>query len=725
MSSRPVQRNFQQSQSVAQDFFSQQNRQKLSGVLSQDFQQRQQLSQRQLDRLGKTLDHYMQEVYQYEGEKPISYLNRAVVGATASDFSKYLQRQDSIKVQQQSPEKTITSQQSPFAQQTVNGFLTNSPSENTNNLPREDGLFQDVGRRYELLQQQRNDQKEQPPSVPDFRVPLDREQPAALSLFDMAKKVREQEAAAVAAVATQLQSQLQPQPQSQLQLQPQQPRSLSQYLERLQPTPAQPVIPQTQSTPPQQSLPIRPDGREIYQVSFSSAAELQMPTNEGGGGATLIQPRADLGIADSNPTIAAPSFQVFQPQSQQSSGQNIVTPTEADMVYRENESNLVIYSYDRNWLVNTTENRYNFTVNFDPGNLSTSTYHYNTSIQKKLKNIVRLQLIKAILPVESLENLVISDVSAQSTNLFGVTVDTSFQVSALNYPYVVLNIQEYDGNNYGTDNYQDRSFGTMHYERQWQADTTHASQPIPTNQPIQCQDSRGYVLMVPRYLDCQRVFAPTPLSTLQRLTINLQNPIGNTLSILPDTFDISGFYPNTSTTFSISNNSASGSAAGTASTQMGFIFIQTTKYFPRSAINIGDRIVIGGINYTDSALSTNPGLQDFTNWVNQKDGHLVCNVGFVNAAGTVYSDGYNQLGYCNFIIINGRYADPSTGAVASQPFIGTSGVGLTGANLQSNNANFVSGPKRLINLNRQTNLVFRVITREKDGQGQLRPNNLF
>lgn len=717
MSSRPVQRNLQQ-QSAAQDFFSQQNRQKLTGVLTQDFQQRQQLSQRQMDRLGKTLDHYMREVYQFEGEKPLNYLNRAVVGATATDFAKYLQRQDVVKTQQQTPEQTITSQQSPFSQQQINGLLTNSPSENTRKIPQEDGLFQDISRRYELLQQQRNDQKEQPPAIPDFRVPLDREQPAAISLFEQARKAREQEAATAAAMAvTTAASQTQPSIQSQ------QPRSLAQYLERLQPIPAQAVIPQPESASVNQPLPIRPDGREIYQANFSSTAELQIPTNEGGSGFTLIQPRSDLGIAETNPTISAPSFQEFKPQ--QPSGQNVVTPNDQDMVYRENESNLVIYSYDRNWLVNTTENRYNFTVNFDPGNLSSSTYHYNTSIQKKLKNIVRLQLIKAILPVESLENLVISDISAQSSNLFGSTVDTSFQVSALNYPYVVLNIQEYDGNNYGTDNYQDRSFGTIHYERQWQSDNAHATIPIPTNQPIQCQDSRGYVLMVPRYLDCQRVFTPTPLSTLQRLTINIQNPIGNTLSVLPDTFDISGFFPNTSTTFSISTNSASGSAAGTASTQMGFIFIQTTKYFPRSAINIGDRIVVGGINYTDAALTANPGLQDFANWINQTDGHLVCNVGFVNSSGTTYLDGYNQLGYCNFIIINGRYADPTTGAVSALPFTGTSGTGLTGANLQGNNSNFAPGPKRLINLNRQTNLVFRVITREKDGQGQLRPNNLF
>ena len=100
-------------------------------------------------------------------------------------------------------------------------------------------------------------------------------------------------------------------------------------------------------------------------------------------------------------------------------------------------------------------------------------------------------------------------------------------------------------------------------------------------------------------------------------------------------------------------------------------------------------------------------------------------MGFVNSSGTTYLDGYNQLGYCNFIIINGRYADPTTGAVSALPFTGTSGTGLTGANLQGNNSNLAPGPKRLINLNRQTNLVFRVITREKDGQGQLRPNNLF
>ena len=36
------------------------------------------------------------------------------------------------------------------------------------------------------------------------------------------------------------------------------------------------------------------------------------------------------------------------------------------LAYKENEYNLHVYSADRDWLTNKNQNRYNFTVNFDP-----------------------------------------------------------------------------------------------------------------------------------------------------------------------------------------------------------------------------------------------------------------------------------------------------------------------------------------------------------------------
>jgi hypothetical protein len=48
--------------------------------------------------------------------------------------------------------------------------------------------------------------------------------------------------------------------------------------------------------------------------------------------------------------------------------QDAVQREDACLNYKENEFNLFCYSADRNWVVNTGENRYNFSVTFNAGN---------------------------------------------------------------------------------------------------------------------------------------------------------------------------------------------------------------------------------------------------------------------------------------------------------------------------------------------------------------------
>ena len=731
-----------QDESVQTNFFSQQNRARLMDVLSQDFQRRnpQSLGQKQYERLNKTLDHYMQEVYNYEGPKPVAYLNKAVVGATAQDFDKYLSRQDITASSSQTPQQTILTQPPPGQSlQMPQGLLSNKPAYAPPPAVAVSSsgqdLYEDTGRRYELMQQQRNEGRQQPPPAPDFRVPLkeDTAAPAPGYLFEQARKSREQEIAAQAVQAAQMRPQQQGPSQPLLPSTLPQPQMTQQTLDRMIPMPAPSAVPPALAgqIALQSQLPVRPDGRELYttpagQLLVGTSPLYQVPQQEGGSGYTPVQPRGYLGLAEANPTVVAPSYVAPSPPSvfPTTSGQDIVTRDDPVMVYKEHESNLIIYSYDRDWLQNSTENRYQFSVNFDQAN-QTNRFRYSPSVQAKLKNIVRLELTKAIFPVESLENLVLQDTSGVSGQVFG-TVDTSYQTSVLAYPYVVVNLQEYDGNNNGTDNILDRSFGSIHYDRMWESDNIHNSVATSAKPgAFATQDSKGFVMLSPKYMDCMREFKPTPLSTLQKLTIQLQRPQGYILSELPDTFDISEIRPNTDSSFpsaggGIASSSYYGNASGLSSTNVAFYLLRTTYYFPRSAVNVGDRIQIQGLAYDSTALGTSPGLQSFANWLNADIGHLVCDVGFLSPNGTTYSEGYNQLGYCNFIVIQGNYADPKTGAVSVQGF-----PNLTGQNILDANAHFVAQPKRLLNISRQTTLVFRVVTREKDSAGEIRASNAF
>ena len=90
--------------SVQAALFSQKNRGALQQMLVGDFQQRVgRLDARQMDRLERTLDHYVEAVYEAQGDKPLPVLNREVLSITAQDFNKYLQRQDAVRQAPQAP----------------------------------------------------------------------------------------------------------------------------------------------------------------------------------------------------------------------------------------------------------------------------------------------------------------------------------------------------------------------------------------------------------------------------------------------------------------------------------------------------------------------------------------------------------------------------------------------------------------------------------------------
>jgi hypothetical protein len=85
-------------------------------------------------------------------------------------------------------------------------------------------------------------------------------------------------------------------------------------------------------------------------------------------------------------------------------------------------------------------------------------------------------------------------------------------------------------------------------------------------------------------------------------------------------------------------------------------------------------------------------------------------------------DGSNQVGYCRYIIIRGKFQDPTTGATAVAPYGGmVNNVGVA-SDMVSGSTRIIPG--RLINLSKQTQFIFRVITREYDSASLVRPDNL-
>ena len=361
--------------------------------------------------------------------------------------------------------------------------------------------------------------------------------------------------------------------------------------------------------------------------------------------------------------------------------------------YKEIENNLFLYSADRDWLKNTSENRYSFSVTFDPASNGQGLYP-QVAVQQKFKNIVRIELVKAILPIEGLDTVIQKNVDLSN--------NTNYQNNILSYPYISIRIPELENNNYGSDNFLDRAFGVLQYDANWYSD--------PGTTPAQT-DSRGFTALIPKFLKCQKVYSPAPLSTLQKLSIDMLQPNGNTISLASDTMDISNIFISAGG-FGVAPYNGGSSAAPE------YFMIETTTYFSRFQIAVGDNIRIANFGYSNNNVT--PAIQDFVNWINRLEGHIVAATAFGTDSG-ITANSSNTVGYANFIIIQNKYVDPTTGSTAIYQFGGASGD--IGANLNTYKGTLLV-PRRFINLSRQTHMVFRVITREMDSVAQLRPDNL-
>lgn len=667
-------------QDARQTFLSERNHSTLENILLQDLNERYDLTlnDAQRRRLSNTLNHYINEVYTKQGNKPLQQLNKEALVASSKDFLQYMERKEVTK-----------------GKNAVKQVMDNT-------------LFEETAQRFERLNNERHEVKALPPPVPDFRISLTEDGPPAAEIFERAKKQREMEALRLqqAEIGVQQRAQSDFNFRSQQNMQ----NKNTELVLRNQ-------VVQPSSQERDTSLAILPDRRELLMGAIGSFDGMEGPRYDQG---------RMLGQANGNPTISEPLLAI----PDRVLPQQVLPKEDKTISYREIENNLFIYSADRDWLRNNKENRYNFTVNFDPA-ANGQSFGPNIASQQKFKNIVRIELVKCIMPGEALNVTVQRTRNNQNTN-------TDFQDNILNLPYVILRIAELENNNYGTDNFLDRSFGVLQFDAQWSSDITYNTHPLY---------NRGYFAMIPKFLKCQKEYYPTPLSTLQKLTIDIRRPNGDPISLASDTFDIGGIiapqtgsgvagnkFPFTNilsfTATNLNYNVVIPAINGTAAN----FFINTTKYFSKFQVCTGDRIQVNGYTYPDAVLNDptyGQCLRTFCAWINRPEGHIVLNFAYSNTVDPAQNtnslvDGFNDIGYANFIIIQAPYQDPTSGNVQPMPFgpLIDNNIPNIGAILNTFGTSLQS-PVRLINLNRQLNLVFRIITRDMDSLPQLRPDNNY
>jgi hypothetical protein len=645
-------------QKASNDFMSPQNESMIDRLVYQDFQRRlgSDLSEKQKTRLLKTVRHYMTQVAEVVPDAPIQVKNKEVLSAVVPDFISYLNRSASVQQPQEDQRE-------------------------------QDNTRQDVSTRFSQLQNERNQGKAAPPPPPDFRVPLDSDGPTSLSIYEQIKKQREEETARSEALIQRT---------VKAETSFQDAKSQSSQMEQMILTTREQSRTnyQQESAAEMASRFVSPDPRRMFMKDLLDGTPMGQSQGQGTS-LELIESASGLGTG--NPTIVNPDRSRIKQQ-------DVLIRQEDILSYKENEFNLHVYSADRNWFSNTTQNRYNFTVNFDPANNS-SGFAFAPTAAIKFKNIVRIELVKTILPIEGVD---IIQTRSVVSNV--VSYGTSLNTNILSFPYLNIRIPELDNNNYGTDYNLQQAFGVVQYDANWVSDNNISSKG-------------GFLAMIPKFLKCQKVYAPTPLATLQKLSIRIERPDGNLVSDTLDTLDISGIKSSYNMTNCPTSN---GVVTGTSysDTSGNYLWIQTKTWFNRFLINQGDRIQMSGLAFQPSYSGNTAAATDLIEYLTRSQGHLVVGVGYTTSGGSsvYYNDGANIVGYCNYIIIRSKMKDPTLGFTQPDTF----GLLANSANNTFLNtlctANLASG--RLINISHQTTLVFRVITRDLDSTARIRPDNL-
>jgi hypothetical protein len=567
------------------------------------------------------------------------------------------------------------------------------------------------------------------PSIPDYVQPMvikEDDSVSALSLFEEAKKRRNMEA------STQAEEQLAKRANSALQ---------PLYLEQAQD---------------------RPDPRAMFDKPLDMVVA---------GLAT--QQRELPGRGDGNPTLARPGPAVAIRGTLQ---QDILIKQEDIQSYVEKEYNLSVYSADRSWEldINNSETRFNFSVNLNSSNSAVGV-NMQPKAANRFKNIVRIEFVKAIVPIEATDMIVRKIGSIHNPDLgqalvnaqaiaitsvnAGVSVaplpasslaaynlqlakdvnslltpgtikyDSTFLKSVYSYPFITLNISELDTNTYGTSSSMDNAFGILQYDSNWTDNT----------------DSLGFTSLIPKHMKCQRIYSPTPLSTLNKLSIRLQQPNGNLINTMSDTLDISGVFLSSDDSIRPYFGGAM-DLSGTVYSDVDlgeYIWIDCKKWFSRYQFAVGDKIQIKNMR----TATTTQAVDDVIAHLQNEDGLTIAGIAYARnittvekqrdtndgtyqltsgerntLATSVLLDGPNSAGYARFIIVRGKFMDPTTGSVSVNPYGGAPNNSAVSTAIVSGTTQIKSG--KLINLSRQTQLIFRVITREYDSTSLVRPDNL-
>jgi hypothetical protein len=230
-----------------------------------------------------------------------------------------------------------------------------------------------------------------------------------------------------------------------------------------------------------------------------------------------------------------------------------------------------INSFDRDW--NSNVLRYNYAVAFN-----------GDGINGNYKNIRNIEIGKVIIPEEISENV----------NILNYSNKTQFNYEfSFSFPYLILRIDEFNDVYDGTNDNIRKSFCKLLYHRHYKA-----------------PNGRGYVILKPFQKE-KKTFYPSPLSSLNRLTISILKPNGFLLNNSSDSYkifkvDYDAFNPH-------------------------FYTIVTDVFFDKNEFYVGDMVVFKNFNITSNTYNIQ--AKTITDFINRPEGHEITQIGSTNNNG--------------------------------------------------------------------------------------------
>jgi hypothetical protein len=363
--------------------------------------------------------------------------------------------------------------------------------------------------------------------------------------------------------------------------------------------------------------------------------------------------------------------------------------------YIEKVHYINVNSVDRFW-ENSLESRYNYKVQFNQ-----STGFEGAAISQLYKNIVSVELVSAIMPMDTTVN----------------TFDTRLYGSLMKFPYLLLRIDELDNVFRGTNSWADMAFSTLLFDKVFFTNTlsadyisgTSTSNSVVNSTPktsFASEYIRGFMKFNPAYFE-KKKFYNNPLASLNRMTIQITDPRGNLINDHGDVLSLSniGFTNNLSTITGLELTASSGFPYANQSAYK-MIKVTSKTTFSNRLFRVGDRILFKSFasNIALSAINNST----FNSFINRTEGHIIVNLDLEDntAAG-------GNKSFISNLYISPPGAYDSTSNTVSGYYDNTT-LDFTGAKFGS-----------VVNMDLQTHLLFRIVTRDPDTSGVMKPINVY